>query len=312
MYRERLDFGGGSIRKEARDRVRSIDGLYVRRGRLQRKRRDRAGLPVDMDSIIEFVRKHGLFIIEDAAEQHGQTYKGRPVGSLGDIATVSFYPNKHVTTGEGGMVLTNDHALADRSQELRSLCFDKERRFIHEELGWNFRMSSLQAALGVAQLERIEAIVAKKRQIGRWYQQRLPGHALLQLPLERTEYAQNIYWVFGVVLDDRVPFDAVEARARLRAKGIGPRHFFWPMYEQPVFRNRGWFTNEHCPNAERLARRGFYLRGGVALTEDENYAAEPRSCAMSFIDTSRARIRCCSLAAGVHVMLSNSSARDSS
>ena len=115
------------------------------------------GLPVDMDSIVELARKHGLFIIEDAAEQHGQTYKGRPVGSLGDIATVSFYPNKHITTGEGGMVLTNDKALADRSRALRNLCFDPERRFIHEELGWNFRMSNVQAAVGVAQLERIAA-----------------------------------------------------------------------------------------------------------------------------------------------------------
>src|SRR5262245_25627670 len=156
------------------------------------------GLPVDMDPVIALARKHSLFIVEDAAEQHGQTYKGRPVGSLGDIATVSFYPNKHITTGEGGMVLTNDKALADRSRDLRNLCFDKERRFIHEELGWNFRMSNLQAALGVAQLERIEAIVAKKRQIGRWYQERLAGHALLQLPLECTTYARNIYWVFGI------------------------------------------------------------------------------------------------------------------
>jgi perosamine synthetase len=227
------------------------------------------GLPMDMDPIIALARKHGLSIIEDAAEQHGQTYKGRPVGSLGDIATVSFYPNKHITTGEGGMVLTNDESLADRCRELRNLCFDKERRFIHQALGWNFRMSNIQAALGVAQLERIEVILAKKRQVGRWYQQRLTGHGALQLPLERTEYAENIYWVFGVVLDDRVPFDAVEARARLKAKGIDTRHFFWPMHEQPVLRDRGLFANEHCPNAERIARRGFYLPSGVGLTEAE-------------------------------------------
>jgi perosamine synthetase len=227
------------------------------------------GLPVDMDPVIELARRHGLFIIEDAAEQHGQTYKGRPVGSLGDIATVSFYPNKHITTGEGGMVLTNDKALANRSRDLRNLCFDRERRFIHEGLGWNFRMSNLQAALGVAQLERIDETLAKKRQIGRWYQRRLQGHDLLQLPLERTDYAENIYWVFGVVLEDSVPFDAVEARARLRAKGVDSRHFFWPMHEQPIFVNDGWFTREHCPIAERIARRGFYLPSGVAMTEDE-------------------------------------------
>jgi perosamine synthetase len=227
------------------------------------------GLPVDMDPVIELARRRGLFIIEDAAEQHGQTYKGRPVGSLGDIAVVSFYPNKQITTGEGGMVLTNDEALADRSRELRNLCFDKERRFIHEELGWNFRMSNVQAAIGVAQLERVDQILAKKRRIGRWYQQRLQGHPRLQLAPERMEYAENIYWVFGVVLDDAVPFDAAEAMARLKSKGVDSRHFFWPIHEQPVFRRMGWFTNEHCPIAERIARRGLYLPSGVGLTEEE-------------------------------------------
>jgi perosamine synthetase len=227
------------------------------------------GLPVDMDPVIMLARKRGLFVIEDAAEQHGQTYKGKPVGSLGDIATVSFYPNKQITTGEGGMVVTNDHVLAERCRALRNLCFDKERRFIHEELGWNFRMSNIQAAIGVAQLERVDNVLAKKRQIGSWYQQHLRGHPLLQLPLERTSYADNIYWVFGVVLEDRVPFDAVGAMARLKAKGIDTRHFFWPLHEQPVFRKKGWFANEHCPVSERIARRGFYLPSGVGLTEEE-------------------------------------------
>jgi len=227
------------------------------------------GLPVDMDPVIELARRHGLFIIEDAAEQHGQTYKGRPVGSLGDVAAVSFYPNKQITTGEGGMVLTNDKALADRCRDLRNLCFDKERRYIHQELGWNFRMSNVQAAVGVAQLERIEQTIAKKRQIGHWYQLLLQGHPRLQLAPERTEYAENIYWVVGVVLDDAVAFDAVEAMARLRSKGVDSRHFFWPIHEQPVFRRKGWFANERCPNAERIARRGLYLPSGVGLTEEE-------------------------------------------
>ena len=227
------------------------------------------GLPVDMDPVIALARKHSLFIIEDAAEQHGQVYKGRPVGSLGDIATVSFYPNKQITTGEGGMVVTNNQALADRCRAMRNLCFDKDRRYIHEELGWNFRMSNVQAAIGVAQLERIDQIIAKKRQIGRWYQQRLRGIPGLQLPIERTEYAENIYWIFGLVLDQDVPFDAPEVIRRLRDKGIDCRHFFWPIHEQPVFRKRGWFINENCPNAERIARRGFYLPSGVGLTEEE-------------------------------------------
>lgn len=227
------------------------------------------GLPVDMDPVIALARKHGLFIIEDAAEQHGQTYKGKPVGSLGDVATVSFYPNKQITTGEGGMVVTNNAALAERCRALRNLCFDKERRFIHEELGWNFRMSNIQAAVGVAQLERIDRALAKKRQIGQWYQERLGGHPLLQLPPHRTTYAENIYWVFGVVLDDRVPFDAAAAMARLKVKGIDTRHFFWPIHQQPVFIKRGWFASEHCPVSERIARRGFYLPSGVGLTEIE-------------------------------------------
>jgi len=227
------------------------------------------GLPVDMDPILDVARRHGLFVIEDAAEQHGQTYKGRRVGSLGDIATVSFYPNKQVTTGEGGMVVTNDPHLADRARSLRNLCFDRERRYVHDELGWNFRMSNLQAAVGVAQLERIEHTQAKKRLIGSWYQQRLRGQSHIRLPLEQTDYAENAYWVFGVVLGDEVPFEASEAMARLKAKGIDTRHFFWPMHEQPVFRKRGWFADEHCPNAERIARRGFYLPSGVGLTEEE-------------------------------------------
>jgi perosamine synthetase len=227
------------------------------------------GLPVDMDPIITLARKHGLFLVEDAAEQHGQTYKGRPVGSLGDIATVSFYPNKHITTGEGGMVVTNNELLAERCRALRNLCFDKERRYIHEELGWNFRMSNVQAAVGVAQLERIDQILVQKRRNGQRYQQRLQDNPVLHLPVERTDYAENIYWVFGVLLDDRVPFDAQEAIARLRAKGVDARHFFWPMHEQPALRRLGYFANEHCPNSERIARRGFFLPSGVGTTEDE-------------------------------------------
>lgn len=227
------------------------------------------GLPVDMDPVMEIARQHELYVIEDAAEQHGQTYKGRPVGSLGDIATVSFYPNKHITTGEGGMVVTNNAELADRCRRLRNLSFDAERRYIHEELGWNMRMSNLQAAVGVAQLERIDEFLRKKRQIGEWYQEHFRGHALLRLPAERTSYAENLYWVFGVVLDERVPFDAVEVIARLRAKGVDARHFFWPMHEQPVLRKLGYFTNERCPNSERIARRGFFLPSGTGTTRDE-------------------------------------------
>lgn len=225
------------------------------------------GLPTDMDPLLALAREHGLKVIEDAAEMHGQAYRQRPCGSFGDISTLSFYPNKHVTTGEGGMLLTDDSQLAERCRALRNLCFKPEQRFVHDELGWNFRMSNLQAALGVAQLERLDEFVARKRCMGARYTELLAGTTGLQLPLPSAEYADNIYWVFGVVLDDDVGMDAREAMERLAQKGIGTRPFFWPMHEQPVFRKMGLFAGECYPVAERIARRGFYLPSGLALTD---------------------------------------------
>jgi perosamine synthetase len=227
------------------------------------------GLPAEMNAILGLANAHGLKVIEDAAEMHGQTYHGRPCGSFGDISVFSFYPNKLVTTGEGGMLLTDDEALADRCRSLRNLCFQSERRFVHEELGWNLRMSNLQAAVGVAQLERLDEFVARKRQIGRLYRERLRGIEGIELPLASTDAAENIYWVFGVVLEGTIPFDAAEAMRRLAARGIGTRPFFWPMHEQPVFRRMGLFDGVHCPVAERLARRGFYLPSGLGLTDEQ-------------------------------------------
>lgn len=224
------------------------------------------GLSVEMDPIFTLAEKHGLKIIEDAAELIGQTYKGRPCGGMGDISTLSFYPNKHVTTGEGGMVLTNDEKLAERCRSLRNLCFQK-RRFVHEELGWNFRMSNLQAALGVAQLERLDEFVDRKKRMGQRYTGLLQGTPGVQLPLPATPNAGNIYWVYGVVLEDEVPFDAEEAMRRLAARGVGTRPFFWPMHEQPVFLCQNLFAGEKLPVASRLARRGFYLPSGLALTD---------------------------------------------
>ena len=225
------------------------------------------GLPVDMEPLMEAARKYHLAVIEDAAEAIGQTAYGKPCGSFGDISCFSFYPNKHVTTGEGGMVLCNDDALAARCRALRNLCFVPERRFVHHELGYNFRMSNIQAALGVAQLEKIEATLEKKRAIGARYQELLRGVCGVRLPLRETSYAQNLYWVFGLVLDEVIPFDGQECERRLQALGIGTRPFFWPMHEQPVFREQGLFEGERYPVAERIARRGLYIPSGLALTE---------------------------------------------
>jgi len=227
------------------------------------------GLPAEMDSVLHIADKFGLKVIEDAAEMHGQTYKGRPCGSFGDVSTFSFYPNKHITTGEGGMVLTDDDRLAERCRSLRNLCFQPQKRFIHEELGYNFRMTNLQAALGLAQLERLEEFVERKRRMGRRYNELLSNVHGLELLPEKTACADNIYWVYGMVLKDDVPFDAAEAMRRLSDRGIGTRPFFWPMHEQPVFRRMGLFNEERHPVAERLARRGFYIPSGMALTGEQ-------------------------------------------
>jgi len=225
------------------------------------------GLPVDMDPLLALANRHGLKVIEDAAEMHGQTYRGRPCGSFGDLSTFSFYPNKHLTTGEGGMLVTDDAALAKRCRSLRNLCFQPGKRFVHEELGWNFRMTNLQAAVGLAQLERLDEFVARKRRMGQRYTELLADLPGLQLPLAATDYADNIYWVYGLVLDESLPLDAEDAMHRLLKAEVGTRPFFWPMHEQPVFQNRGWFEGERFPVAERLAQRGFYIPSGLALSE---------------------------------------------
>jgi len=225
------------------------------------------GLPVDMDPVLDIAKRYGLKIIEDAAEMHGQTYRGKPCGSFGDISTFSFYPNKHITTGEGGMIVTDDDELAEICRSLRNLCFQTQNRFVHERLGWNLRMTNLQAALGIAQLERLDEIVAKKRRIGELYTELLSDVPILQLPLKKTQYAENIYWVYGLLLDDTIIFNAEEAMMRLTAKGIGTRPFFYPMHQQPVLNRMGFFKNESYPVAEHLYKKGFYIPSGLALCD---------------------------------------------
>lgn len=227
------------------------------------------GLPVDMDPVLQLAERLGLALIEDAAEMHGQTYRGRACGSFGALSVFSFYPNKLVTSGEGGMVVTDDAALAERCRSLRNLCFENQRRFVHEEIGWNYRLTNMQAALGLAQLEKLDATVARKRRMGRLYTRLLADIPHLQLPLERTEYAENLYWVYSLILDDSLEMDARAAMAALQARGIGTRPFFWPMHAQPVFLRMGLFQGVTHPVAERIARRGFYIPSGVGLTDEE-------------------------------------------
>ena len=179
------------------------------------------------------------------------------------------------------MVVTDDGSLAERCRSLRNLCFQPHRRFVHEELGWNYRLTNLQAAVGLAQLERLSQHVAIKRALGARYQSLLqPLQAFIQLPHVAMDFAENIYWVFGVLLRDSVPFEATEAMRRLGQRGIGTRPFFWPMHEQPVLRDMGVVSADaRYPVAERMARRGFYLPSGLGLSEGEQelVAAELRS-----------------------------------
>ena len=231
------------------------------------------GLPVDMDPVLALCKKYNLKLIEDAAEMHGQTYNGRMCGTFGDISIFSFYPNKHITTGEGGMLLTNSDQLRDRCQKLRNLAFEPGRRFIHKELGWNYRMTNMQAAVGVAQLENIGKHLVKKREIGNRYNEAFAGIRNYQFPVRKTLYAENIYWVYAIVADTEARCTAT--MKALADNNIGTRPFFWCMHEQPVFLERGLFKGERYPHSEKIARNGFYLPSGLGLSDsDINYVID--------------------------------------
>ncbi|RYD72823.1 MAG: aminotransferase DegT, partial [Sphingobacteriales bacterium] len=222
----------------------------------------------DMDPVIELARKHNLTIIEDAAEMHGQTYKGKKCGSFGDVSIFSFYPNKLITTGEGGMVVTDDEHIAAKCRKLRNLAFEPEGpRFVHNEMGWNYRMTNVQAAIGVAQLEKIEEHLAIKKRIGNYYNAGLKNLDGFQQPPVSCSYAENVYWVYGLVGESESITNKL--KGKLDERGIGTRPFFWSMHEQPVFRKMGLFKNEKYPVAEKLSRNGFYIPSGLGLTRDD-------------------------------------------
>ena len=226
------------------------------------------GHPVDMDPLLALADRHGLVVIEDAAEVHGAEYKGRKCGSLGHLSAWSFYANKIINTGEGGMVLTSDDAMAERAASYRNLCFRSERRFYHTELGYNFRMTNLQAALGVAQLERIGEFVDKKRRLGRLYGERLAAIPGIRGQVEKP-WARCVYWMYCVEIDPACGFDAGAAMQALATRGIGTRPFFLGLHEQPAAHDLGLFVGESYPVSERIARQGFYLPSGLTLTDGQ-------------------------------------------
>jgi len=227
------------------------------------------GLPADMGPLVALAELHGLHIIEDAAEAHGLRYRGLPCGSFGTLSTFSFYPNKLITTGEGGMIVTDDDALADRCRRLRNLAFSPGRRFVHHELGWNYRMTNLQASLGIVQLAQVDELLNLKQKVGNRYLDLLADVRGLQLPLRSSLGSENVFWVFGIVLDESTGLDAESVMGRLAAAGIGSRPFFFPLHMQPVLRDLGFGSHDELPTAERIASQGLYLPSSARLTEPQ-------------------------------------------
>ncbi|WP_114661854.1 DegT/DnrJ/EryC1/StrS family aminotransferase [Polynucleobacter necessarius] len=227
------------------------------------------GITANVDEVLALAKKHGLRLVEDAAEMHGQVYKSRPCGSFGDISITSFYANKLVTSGEGGMLMTDDDALANTARKLRNLYFDNAKRFIHDELGWNYRMTNLQAAVGLAQLEKMDEFAKIKRRIGEYYLKELEGVDGIQLPVYQNEYCKNIFWVFPLLLNKSYLGTAVEFAKLLQAKGVGTRPFFWPMHKQPVFLKMGFFKDEVHPISEYISEYGLYIPCSVSLLESD-------------------------------------------
>ena len=226
------------------------------------------GHPCDMDPILRIARKYGLKIIEDAAEVHGAEYKGKKCGSFGDISAFSFYANKIISTGEGGMILTDKKDYAEKERTLRNLAFMKKKRFYHEELGKNYRMTNLQAAIGVAQLKNIEKLVGIKRKNAEKYTERLKDVSGIKLPTEK-EWAKSVYWMYGIVLDKSTGYNAVSFAKKLLENGIETRPFFYPLHLQPVLKKLNIKAKGKFPVAEMISKQSLYLPSGLGLKEEE-------------------------------------------
>ena len=228
------------------------------------------GLSNDMDKILKITKKYKLYLIEDAAEVFGLKYKNKPCGSFGDISILSFYANKHITTGEGGMLLTNNNKLNEKFKDYRNLCFGtKKNRFNHYDISWNYRYTNIQAALGLNQLKRINKIIKKKYQIGNYYYKYFKDLKNIILQPNKLSYSKNIYWVFGIVLKRNNKKKINEVIKKLAKKNIGTRPFFWPMHKQDAFKNKNYFKKVSLPNSEFIAKNGFYLPSGLGITKKE-------------------------------------------
>jgi len=221
------------------------------------------GHPANMDEIMKIAKEYNLFVIEDCAEAHGAEYKGKKVGSFGEFGAFSFYGNKIITTGEGGMLTTNDERLYERAKFLRDHAMSKEKRYWHTEIGYNYRMTNLQAALGLAQLERIEELITKKRQIFEWYKEFLKDLDSISLNPEK-KWAKNVYWMVCLVLDKDFIISRDDLMLKLKEKGIDTRPFFCPISQMPMY-TRGTIN----PVAYDISMRGLNLPSGVNLSMDK-------------------------------------------
>jgi perosamine synthetase len=225
------------------------------------------GHPVDMDPVMDIAGKHGLVVLEDAAEVHGAEYKGKKCGSIGHIAAFSFYANKIITTGEGGMVVTSDSGMADRARLYRNLCFEPGRRYYHNDLGNNYRMTNLQAAVGMAQLERIAEFVETKRRLGAKYVASLSMLPSVQTQIEK-EWAKTVYWMYCMVLDQSLGINAEFLMTALNKRGIGTRPFFIGLHRQPALLKRNIRSPQGAyPVTDRISEQGLYLPSGLTLTD---------------------------------------------
>ncbi|MFH1907538.1 MAG: DegT/DnrJ/EryC1/StrS family aminotransferase [Chloroflexota bacterium] len=221
------------------------------------------GHPANMAPILDLAKQHNLHVIEDAAEAHGARYQGKRVGSLGEINAFSFYGNKIITTGEGGLLTTDEDALAEKVRFLRDHAMSPEKRYWHTEVGFNYRMTNLQAALGVAQMERIEEFIARKRWIAESYNQGLREVAAIRLPPE-APWATSVYWMYSILLNKDFPLSRDEVMARLRQQNIDSRPFFYPIHVQLPYQ-----ADISLPVAENLSRRGINLPSAVTLSEED-------------------------------------------
>lgn len=225
------------------------------------------GHPVDIDPILEIAEKYNLFVIEDAAEAHGAEYKGKKIGCLGDIGCFSFYANKIITTGEGGMVVTNSVEIARKARILKDLSYCEEKRFLHQHLGFNFRMTNIQAAIGLAQLEKIDKFIEMRRNNAKLYNSFLKNIKGITLPPE-AKWAKNVYWMYSILIEDDFGMSRDELQEKLKESGIETRTFFIPMHQQPFLKRMGLGKGSY-PVADELSMKGLYLPSSSSLTKDD-------------------------------------------